>query len=562
MERESAHSHEIEEKEIEIVAKINQALDRGSIEYSDFSVWEEFIANYAQKYPQLEQRCVELVRIQLREEISSIDISQPQIIETSFYLEKAFRSISDERFYFWTEALCSEPAYVELKRKRVIEYISTASNYETILDSLKLVQDVFSFEGIGHDQEVKGEINGLVERLIEHGAIAAAYETATNYFFGGGYTSELHEQGKTEKSEHQIIEQRIELARTLAFFESIVAKASTADDIVDFFDLPKAKDIPFDLVKKMKEIAARYFEQRKETQAIIEALSHELNKDNGNVTQSELGAHIFAKKTGAVAKGMVEAKIEEGYIILICSSSEDYRQFAGKKQANSEGLYHRASGMPLDGKKAKLMLIRGTDPDILPKTIVIHERQHFINDMIDFADIEKQYFFNREQVRKKGLGNSRSKASDFESASSLRSTEYALKDEFLAYIREGASLGRIDDTLREDGEYQNLYPYNNDERANLVSCLKKTIQLLDTREMRTLLHPAERAILVYLLIDVPFSFFPSFLEKVRNHQTELLRQQKELEGKQRQTRHHQYLLDVGTARTKTLIDAFEQGEVN
>ncbi len=216
---------------------------------------------------------------------------------------------------------------------------------------------------------------------------------------------------------------------------------------------------------------------------------------------------------------------EDAFFVVYCCNDRDYEDliWAGgakyEENDTSVGSYHRSFGVKFDGTEELLtiLLIRGmpsnsTYENIKP--VVQHESQHFINDTIarahslghgdNFNTLEKKFRSNREPQLNAKLA------------------AQGIKDEFLAFLRDGVSGAEIYEAVFFDPAYQHLYVNLTDiDREKIKQALVLACSEIDSAPTYSVQEDC-RATLVYLLIGVPLTEFPrvifEYFEYLRQRQ--------------------------------------------
>ena len=228
------------------------------------------------------------------------------------------------------------------------------------------------------------------------------------------------------------------------------------------------------------------------------------------ITPESLGEHIFYLRTGRKPYGAIRAERREAYFILSSGNKSDYSAITEgeleegpiKKDA-SGGRYHRAMKLSSD-TDIKIMVVSG---DINENT-VLHERQHFINETAfeHFALVEEKNYSAPEF----GFLNVSIQEGEADVINGLR----YVKDEVLAYFRDGSYPEGVTDFIKNKKLYGHLYEFFTTEEMRDVKRLLEEIQkrLNDIDGLLYEISPDIRAIFVNHLIDIPLARFPKWLE--------------------------------------------------
>jgi len=257
--------------------------------------------------------------------------------------------------------------------------------------------------------------------------------------------------------------------------------------------------LPEEIAQKFAIIIENYSKQRQtslqENWKLVEMLEGFEGLKDKPITPLIMGQEIFNMRVGANPLGKVEFFQDEGYFVMRCEDPIDYAcALEGKvfdqtsqKSLKSGGTFHHSMRLTFNSNdiSTPVLLIRGPD-EAYRKKIVVHERQHFINHILfrKFKDTEK-----------------------FESADYFRD----LKDEVLAYIRDGSSGRQLKESLYGD-LYTHLFANTPPEQRNTVSKVIDSIaNFMDNYYAILGRNQEVRAILAYQLAGIPFEEFPKWL---------------------------------------------------
>ncbi len=242
------------------------------------------------------------------------------------------------------------------------------------------------------------------------------------------------------------------------------------------------------------------------------ALRKEARLAQFNLDAEGLGAFLFFVRTGDFPRGSVSFDLRESCWIVSLADVADYRNFFDpnlsnkstnpsekdrtKKIEKSGGLYHRPNIMlsaapsqagryvdagTVAGYAPAVLLVRKRPTDEGFEQIVAHEYQHHVNhDLL--------HLFRRAEKRQK--------------PPEQRERESWVKDELLAYIRDGATGNEVEDamlgTLYDELFVHPVYGKQMKDEVRAVAAeLRKKSYVLGV--------PEARQALVYHLLDVPLS---------------------------------------------------------
>ena len=259
----------------------------------------------------------------------------------------------------------------------------------------------------------------------------------------------------------------------------------------------------------------RYLIRKVEAQKQEAALRRELKNQKLDSSAEGLGSYLFEWQTGKKSKGWVRAEQREGYFLLFFENNADFSHFSrgGVEEADVEkakstgGRYHRAIALPRINS-IKAILVNGPAD---AGGMVLHERQHFFNDAafddfilteVDETSVPKNLAALRQEQEK----------SPFDAVEGLR----AIKDELLAYIRDGSGADRATGFIGNKLLYGHLLKKFSEEAREDIKRLMEQIRT----ELEDLFrgfggYGIGRAILVYLLIDVPLVRMPAMLNRMK-----------------------------------------------
>ncbi len=232
-----------------------------------------------------------------------------------------------------------------------------------------------------------------------------------------------------------------------------------------------------------------------------------------------LGDEFFFKETGVKPVGKVECQARDAYIALICYDANDYNRIS-RIDHPSGGYYQTHRQWSRNGLFVPFFVVNGSNSIELTATIV-HERQHFFNDLADLEKLEMTYYLNPRKIKNldvvgidRVVGQAVPKLESVQS----RSGHYyqAIKNEVLAYMREGNSLTIRD--LLDSPLYSNLTLGMTDkEKDEAKRILKEISQNFSYLLSMRLFYPGKNLIFaneifVYQVMDVPLSEMPAYLK--------------------------------------------------
>lgn len=164
---------------------------------------------------------------------------------------------------------------------------------------------------------------------------------------------------------------------------------------------------------------------------------------------------------------------------------------------------HKAT-VPFSKETVPVIMTYGWDPDAARtdnrQRTVQHELQHFLN-IFFFEEFRKT-----ERVPSR-VTNNRALAAERSRGDSLRQW---VKDELLAYLREGASSKEFRKSLH-GGAYDVIFDLAKDDDDHalrqLVETLETELHVIDT----VFASPEARRVLIYQLVDIPLERIPDWL---------------------------------------------------
>lgn len=247
--------------------------------------------------------------------------------------------------------------------------------------------------------------------------------------------SDLARSQTRERRLEKLMDQRQALVSIFIRFDEELHLFDSPEDAQELINaLPQGE-----LRARAQFAIEEYFLRRKEVAQVKCAIyDAEPVRYKNESAEEVFGRELFLRRTGKDSKGSVSAMVAEGYIVVRCQNPLDYNAFydprlsiaskKGRELRKHGGTYHRA--MPMDfvstgsvdmpeSVSASILLLKEGQS---VEEILIHERQHFLNDVLldHFVVTEKE--------------------------PSSDETRY-IKDEVLAYIRDGSSGAGLENSL-------------------------------------------------------------------------------------------------------------------
>lgn len=272
-----------------------------------------------------------------------------------------------------------------------------------------------------------------------------------------------------------------------------------------------------DIAKDIDDAINRYLDVVIKNRANEQFFENGLQSKNIESTPENLGNEIFMLKTNSEPDGKVEAKFEDGYVVLDFTEYDDYITFfQNKKNQDEEDSEDEDNDdketdedepvsagcfsiqVDIAGRKVNVL---ATTPLLDIAEINIHERQHFINGEV------LNRFITIEETDHPTLP-------DFEAS--------RIKDELLARIRDGSDPERATEFLslkvyaylREDivGD-----PIPEDVLQEFESVLSDTRQIMQALKFYQVLGDNNRDIITNYLLGTPLHQIPKKLRQLGNH---------------------------------------------
>lgn len=227
----------------------------------------------------------------------------------------------------------------------------------------------------------------------------------------------------------------------------------------------------------------------------------------------EWGLRFFEHWVGKLPKDVVVFKRLPNYFQVICESSEDYIRlmealYPEKDNTDVRGRMHNRRLTNLAGVvgEINLMAINGKENTITTKYVILHEKQHAMNDLeLDsFADIETRAFQGKKLYV------------DPENRGEVIKQFVILKDELLANYKQRKPAENIKNDLLDYELFDELEDLSG-------QIFVKTIGLFDNiMDEFAALQPSlqtekDYGLLVYQLTDIPLLDFPKYLRAYRSY---------------------------------------------
>lgn len=211
----------------------------------------------------------------------------------------------------------------------------------------------------------------------------------------------------------------------------------------------------------------------------------------------EVATFIFKTKVGYPPLGRVSLETQGGYVIFYCEKMGDYKAF-GKLNRESGGTMHRAIDLDVSfqvpseffpGETSTVsyspptLLIQGLKSEYYTGQTIIHERQHFIYDVLFREDI-----LSRDESSRKEVARDR------------------LKDEMMAFFRDGA---RGSSALDNPQLYGWIFETLGKKYEEIVQQFAQAVDQTPTPIKRK-----ARGLIAYQLMLAPVESYPRLYKKI------------------------------------------------
>ena len=333
-------------------------------------------------------------------------------------------------------------------------------------------------------------------------------------------TKPLPERTPDEKAEYReqrelrVIEKNMQMALVAVKIEHLMSGHEPAD-MSDPQMRAALENLPFDWQEQFRGMIREYFLVRQEAEAAeVEILYRSGASYAGTEEEKAVlaGRWLFRNITREEPKGKIIFQRKEGYLILHYDEEDDYFVAAVGREEKTDLIKKTKEG----GSYHPELIMQGGPPWYVPiimikgkeqstQQLVIHERQHFINQRVTnlFSEIEPK------RAVKAGSEKAGAVKQAFERKLNLR----LIKDEILAYIRDGRSGKETKKVLSEPLYTHRFEPLEQDDQKMAEEVIAKVAEFIDR------LNPddRQRAELVYQLHAVPLARFPRWLELIEKY---------------------------------------------
>ncbi len=306
--------------------------------------------------------------------------------------------------------------------------------------------------------------------------------------------------------EAPLVEQRVKFARTCLLVEEALSKKS---EKVEPFVLSRTELSP-EIRERLLDIIAQYRKKTEQTEyafqrlqeILLEAelLSGELDGAAiaNDLGPSDAGRALFIRMMGLEPRGSVFLSQLEGYILMDFSDESDLQAFTQTKGIAAGGWFQHEREFVLQGERFPVVSVNSSKGNREnDRLVLLHERQHFVNQKL------LGFFYKDEPAPRSG--------GEIE-----RIAERKVKDEVLAYMRNGSSGQQIQQALGGHLYLDLFDDLNEDEKSRIHQSLQDIAMQVDTFA-ENFASEAARGLLVYALIDVPLSKMPNWIRAIGEH---------------------------------------------
>lgn len=471
----------------------------------------DFLTNFPILFQIHSKECSKIFKDRVRKELHTINPFDLQSWDSTFYsLLNSHEEFLYSLLYTQSETINFGDEMEEILNQKAKEIFQNAKNIPIpeMLEALYSLKINFNF-----DLDVKKELEDIIRQLIEQNDLSTIQELIYTYNI---YLDE--DFGKKEKfSSTDFLEERLALAHQFIEMEKEIPQDKDGLLESSFEKSP--------VVEKMKWVLRMYADQEAETKKSEDHI-YEILELPRDASPEMIGEQIFLKHTKTSPQGQVNVKVQEAYFLISFSNTEDYKKFLSiTGERKSGGEYHRAFPLSL-GQSIFIntIFINSKEGGPSYEKIVTHERQHFINKLVNLKFLESEYGINKWGVEKYGLKKTLQKRKEKQKElrkfheEGFNASLQGLKDEWLAFLRDGTRPQEISKILRENplysGWYEGLTPEQNDKAKKLLQ------YIADKIEKTKIFLKISREIFVYMIIDVPLTAWPKYIETLGKYPKE------------------------------------------
>ncbi len=317
-------------------------------------------------------------------------------------------------------------------------------------------------------------------------------------------SAERPEEGKGRIE--RLLERRHQVAHAAMRIERLFSGPDEPKETDEELIAREAPYLPEKVRDRFAQCLATYREQRAESRRAERLLKDHMvleERLSSDVKSPyEFGVYIFRKEVGEPPRAHVELKQKEGYFLMEFEDRGDFDRFNVKlgtslpRSQSSGGMYHGAAAVKLlSGPTVPLLLIRLGYHASVPDSVIAHERQHFINHAVFHL------FDGVEPVPAAGRWRE-------------RDATQQVKDEVLAFLREGRSGMQMERSLKDDTLYGRLFSVPGAKTETLRHAMADISEAVDAWRKILGASDGADALLVYQLIDVPLTAMASRVRRL------------------------------------------------
>lgn len=337
----------------------------------------------------------------------------------------------------------------------------------------------------------------------------------------GSFTSE-----RRESLEQTVMDRRQTTVATLLELDRLLSSSDSGVDSLMVNRLiarlpPDSPHTRFSIRQAAREAVSEYrtlAQTAIQEENSLKKKALEKYKDDSSET---IGAMLFTARTGRHPVGPVSLTRREGYFIMTCPNPADYNVFydpaledrkADEFTKQVEILNRHGGSMhtsiTLDRKSetshwdlgdiTSSFIVLKTVPDAYGFDVIVdHERQHFLNHrlMNVFAKSENP---GRHQAK-----------TDIELAAR------SVKDEIVAYVRDGSTGPQIEANLQEDA-YAHLFENLSPKEADSLRGTLLTVTA-NMSKHAIFSEPASRRAMAMQLLDIPLAKMPDWIPVIAKY---------------------------------------------
>ncbi len=336
---------------------------------------------------------------------------------------------------------------------------------------------------------------------------------------------------RRESLEHAAMDRRQSTVATLLELDRVLSASDSGVDSAMVNRLiarlpPDSSATKFSIRHAAREAVNEYG-------TLLKAAIHEENflkkkasEKFGDNSPETVAAMLFTARTGKHPVGQVSLVRREGYFIMTCPNPADYNVFYDPALEDRKAddftkqveILNRHGGsmhtsITLDRKHgtshwdlgdiSSSFIVLKTVPDAYGfDVIVTHERQHFLNHRL------MKVFAESENPRR------------HEAKTDIETAARFIKDEVIAYLRDGSTGAEIDTNLKEE-TYRNLFENLSPKEVELLHGILSNITTSMSKDA-VFSDPASRRAMAIQLIDIPFVKIPDWMPVIAGYYQETL----------------------------------------